>query len=70
LDRLPAAAVSKVALDRMLVEVSQLGPAACYPTQNTIDHVEATPDAKTREPFFDETSRVKLARQAVRGNRS
>lgn len=48
-----------------LIKISRLGPAACHPAREAIDHVEASPHAKAREPFLDGTSHAKLDRLSL-----
>ena len=40
--------------------ISQLGAAACDPTQEAADQIEAPPSAVASEPVFDETHCVTL----------
>src|ERR1700675_86743 len=57
--------VPEVALDHAFIEVGQLGAAACHPTQEIADQVEAPPSAIATEPLFDETHRVMLDKLSV-----
>jgi hypothetical protein len=59
------ASVPKVALDHGFIEVGQLRAAACDPTQEIADQVEAPPRAVTSEPLVDEANRVTLDKLSV-----
>jgi hypothetical protein len=65
LDGLVPASVLEVALDHAFIEVGQIGAAACYPTRQTADQVEAPPSAVASEPVFDQTRCVALDQLSV-----
>ena len=50
----------EVPLDHAFIEIGQLAAAACDPTQETADQVEASPCAVANEAVFDETRCVEL----------
>lgn len=60
LDRVWAASVPEIAFDLALIEIDQSYTAARHPTQETANHVEASPDAVSNEPFLDHTCGVTL----------
>jgi hypothetical protein len=55
----------EIPLDDLLIEIGQLVATACDPTQESADHVEATPCAVPNEPLFDEKSGVALDELSV-----
>lgn len=55
LDRMCAASVPEIAFDLALIEIDQPCTAARHPTQETGNHVEASPDAASNVPFLDDT---------------
>jgi hypothetical protein len=57
--------VPEVAIDHTFIKVGQIGAAACDPTQEIADQVEAPPSAVVNEPIFDETRRVALDELSV-----
>src|SRR5450631_217260 len=59
------ASVPEVALDHAFIEVGQLGAAACDPTQEIADQIEAPPSAVTSEPVLGQTRRVDLDQLSV-----
>jgi hypothetical protein len=65
LDALPPRSVTDVPLDHAFIEISRPRAAACHPTQQIADQIEAPQSALASEPLFDEARRVELNELSV-----
>jgi hypothetical protein len=58
--------VTEISVDQTFIELGQHEAAACDPTQEIADQVDAPPSAAASEADFNETRRVALYELSVR----